>query len=289
MLDLLFSVLLTGILFLVFKGFNRFNVDNLQAIIVNYAVAFSIGFLMSKSEIAFNNIYSQPWFLGALVLGALFVTVFNVLALTTQKFGFSVVSVASKMSLVIPVLFAVFMYDDVLGTPKIMGLILALLAVYFITKRKDDHPEFDKKQLYLPLVLFVGAGVLDTLLKYIETTYVPRSEFELYTATIFMVAGVFGLIFIFLKTLVFKRKLQMSFKNIIGGVCLGVPNYFSIYFLLKALNTEGISSATIFTINNVAVVLLATIIGVLFFKEHLSKLNWLGAVLSIIAILLFYF
>jgi len=187
------------------------------------------------------------------------------------------------------VLFAVFMYDDVLGTPKIIGLVLALLAVYFITKRKDDHPEFDKKQLYLPLVLFVGAGVLDTLLKYIETTYVPASEFELYTATIFMVAGVFGLIFIFLKTLVFKRKLQMSFRNIIGGVCLGVPNYFSIYFLLRALNTKGVSSATIFTINNVAVVLLATIIGVLFFKEHLSKLNWLGAILSIIAILLFYF
>jgi len=289
MLDLLFSVLLTGILFLVFKGFNKFKVDNLQAIIVNYAVAFSIGFLMSNSDVNFVEIPHQPWFVGTLVLGGLFISVFNVLALTTQKFGFSVVSVASKMSLVIPVLFAVYMFDDVLNTSKITGLILALLAVYFITKKKDIHTEFDKKHLYLPLALFVGAGVLDTLLNYIETTYVPGSEFELYSATIFMVAGIFGVVFMLVKIVVFKKEFSLNVKNLIGGICLGVPNYFSIYYLLKALNTEGLSSATIFTINNVAVVLLATIIGVLFFKEHLSKLNWLGAILSIIAILLFYF
>ncbi|PCI00917.1 MAG: hypothetical protein COB81_08060 [Flavobacteriaceae bacterium] len=288
MLDLLFSVLLTGILFLVFKGFNAFKIDNLQAIIVNYIVAFSIGFSMSNSTVSFSEIPSQPWFIGTLVLGALFITVFNVLALTTQRFGFSVVSVASKMSLVIPVVFAVFMYGDILNGAKIIGLLLALLAVYFITKRKEDSQDFDKRQLYLPLALFIGAGVLDTLLNYIETTYVGSSEFELFTATIFMVAGVFGLLVMLVRIVVFKKKCIINAKNILGGICLGVPNYFSIYYLLKALNTEGISSATIFTINNVAVVLLATIIGLLFFKERLSRLNWLGAILSILAILMFY-
>ncbi|PCI36035.1 MAG: hypothetical protein COB60_00575 [Flavobacteriaceae bacterium] len=289
MLDLLFSVLLTGVLFLVFKGFKKYKIDNLQAIIVNYAVAFSIGFVLSKSSVSFQDIPNQPWFLGAVVLGVLFVTVFNVLALTTQKFGFSVVSVASKMSLVVPVIFAVYMYGDRLNELKVLGLIFALLAVYFITKKNDEHQSFDKKQLYLPLVLFVGAGVLDTMLKYIETTYVNPSEFELYTATIFMMAGSFGLLFVLLKKLFFKGEIVLNYKNVIAGICLGVPNFFSIYYLLRALNTPKISSATIFTINNVSVVLLATIIGVLFFKEKLSKLNWLGAILSIIAILLFYF
>ncbi|PCH75887.1 MAG: hypothetical protein COB98_07810 [Flavobacteriaceae bacterium] len=289
MLDLLYSVLLTGIILLVFKCFNKYKVANLEAIIVNYAVAFSIGFSMSKSEVVFRDIPNQSWFIGVLVLGSLFIIVFNILALTTQKFGFSVVSVASKMSLVIPVLFAVLMYGDVLTVAKITGLVLALLAVYFITKKEADALDFDRKYWYLPILLFIGAGVLDTLLNYIETTYVPAAEFELYTASIFMVAGVLGVFYILLKTLVFKKDFRFKFKNILGGICLGIPNYFSVYYLLKALNTEGVSSATIFTINNVAVVLLATMMGLLFFKERLSLLNWLGALLSILAILLFYF
>lgn len=288
MLNLLFSVLLTGILFLVFKGFHKFKIDNLQAIVVNYLVAFSIGFLTSESEIVFQEIPNQPWFIGAVILGVLFVMVFNVLALTTQKFGFSVVSVSSKMSLVIPVIFAVYMYGDVLNGFKVLGLIFALLAVYFITKKVGKNVDLDQKQWYLPLVLFVGAGLLDTLLKYIEVTYVDTAEFELYTATIFMMAGIFGLVFMVLRRIFTKKQLKLKPKNIMAGVCLGVPNYFSIFYLLKALNTPEISSASIFTINNVSVVLLATIIGVLFLNEKLNKLNWLGALLSIVAILLFY-
>ncbi len=289
MLDLMFSVLLTGFIFLVFKGFEKYEIDNLQAIIVNYVVAFSIGFMLSKSDVRFQEIPDQSWFLGVIFLGVLFVSVFNLLALTTQKYGFSIVSVASKMSLVIPVLFAVYMYGDVLDTAKIIGLLFALLAVYFITKKKSKQQKFDRKHIYFPLLLFIGAGVLDTLLKYIETTYVSTSEFELYTASIFMMAGGFGLFFLMIKQFFLKRRKPLSFKTIIAGIALGVPNYFSVYYLLKALKTQGISSAAVFTVNNVAVVLLATIIGVLFFKEQLSKTNWLGALLAIVALLLFYF
>ena len=60
----------------------------------------------------------------------------------------------------------------------------------------------------------------------------------------------------------------------------------SIYFLLKALDHETMESSTIFTVNNVAVVMLSGLVGFLLFKEKLSPKNWLGVIMAILSILL---
>jgi len=79
---------------------------------------------------------------------------------------------------------------------------------------------------------------------------------------------------------------KITFRNILGGVALGVPNYFSIYFLLKALQHDSLNSASVFTINNVAIVMLSTLLGIIIFKERLSFKNWAGIGLAVISILL---
>ena len=83
-----------------------------------------------------------------------------------------------------------------------------------------------------------------------------------------------------------KGTLKITFKNIIAGVALGVPNYFSIYFLIQALRGNGLESSTVFTINNVAIVMFSTILGIVIFKEKLIPKNWLGVALAIISIIL---
>lgn len=72
----------------------------------------------------------------------------------------------------------------------------------------------------------------------------------------------------------------------LGGIALGIPNYFSIFFLLRALQNDRWNSASIFTINNVAIVMFSTVLGIMLFNEKLSLTNWLGIMLAIISILL---
>ena len=67
---------------------------------------------------------------------------------------------------------------------------------------------------------------------------------------------------------------------------LGIPNYFSIYFLVKALRSNLLDSSGIFTINNVAIVIISTLLGIVFFKEQLSLKNWIGIILAVISIAL---
>lgn len=283
MIYLLLSILASTFIFVVFKLFNRFNINTLQAIVVNYIVACISGLIAFDGTIQFSEIPQYDWFYYTLALGALFIVVFNLMALTTQKSGLSVVSVATKMSVVVPILFGLMYYKESLSFLKILGIALALLAVYLVSIKATTGLSINKKSLYLPLLVFLGSGVIDTSLKYLEEAFVAENDVSIFSATIFASAGVIGLFIVTVMAL--RGKLKLHFKNVVAGICLGVPNFFSIYFLVKALRTGLMDSSGIFTVNNVAIVMLSTFIGIFLFSERLQKKNWLGIIFAVLSIL----
>ncbi|MCM4172916.1 EamA/RhaT family transporter [Arenibacter sp. TNZ] len=286
MLDLGLSVLFSSSIFVVFKLFDTYKVETLYAIIINYVVASSVGLLLYEKNIVLLEIPTKPWFLGTMVLGILFILVFNLMAATSQKNGVSVASVATKMSLVIPVIFGLLVYDEKLGSLKSLGILLALAAVYFASVKKRDIL-IKKSVLVLPALVFIGSGVIDTSIKYLEETLVPKEEFSLFSAVVFGSAAVTGIIFIAIKS--FKKRSTPSITTVLGGIGLGILNYFSIYYLLRALQHEDLNSASVFTINNVAIVMFSTLLAVILFKERISTKNWMGISLAIISIILVAF
>ncbi|MBK7668019.1 MAG: hypothetical protein IPJ32_12200 [Sphingobacteriaceae bacterium] len=72
----------------------------------------------------------------------------------------------------------------------------------------------------------------------------------------------------------------------IGGIILGIPNYFSIFFILKSLEANIFTSAQLFPVLNISNVVLTALVGFLVFKEKLSAQNLLGVLLAVISILL---
>ncbi|MGB6151914.1 MAG: DMT family transporter [Pricia sp.] len=286
MIYLALSVLSSSFIFVVFKLFTRYKVETLFAIVVNYVVACSVGLFFYKGDVALSEIPQKSWFLGTLALGILFILIFNLIAATAQKVGVSVASVATKMSLVVPVIFGVIIYREELGSLKILGIALALAAVYFASA-KQKTVSFQKASLLLPLSVFLGSGIIDTSIKYIQEYHVKENDYPIFSATVFAAAAVTGILFITIKS--FKNPVKITIRNILGGIALGVPNYFSIYFLLKALQHDSLNSASVFTINNVAIVMLSTLLGIVLFKEKISPKNWAGIGLAVVSILLVAF
>ena len=138
--------------------------------------------------------------------------------------------------------------------------------------------------LLFPILLFLGSGAIDTALKYIEVMFVPKNDVSIFSGSLFFIAGIFSFIILLIRTL--KKREPFGLKNVIAGVALGIPNYYSIVFLIKALQTEGFESSTLFTINNVGIVIASTIIGILVFKEQFSLKNKIGVVLAIVGIVI---
>ncbi|WP_299064131.1 EamA family transporter [uncultured Polaribacter sp.] len=282
MIYLLLSVLFSSGLFVIFKYFVIYKIDTLKAIVVNYVVAFSLGISFSDSTFSFNEIPQKPWFFGAMVLGALFISVFFVMANTAQQNGVSVASVAGKMSVVIPVIFGIVLYDESYSLWKVIGVLIALISVY-LTSVKEQGTTL-KAGLLFPILLFFGSGAIDTILKYVEVNFVQKNEVSLFSGSLFGFAAIFGLLILSIKTI--RKRASFGFKNIIAGIILGIPNYFTIVFIIKALQTAGFESSTLFTVNNVTVVVLSTLVGFLLFKEKFSLKNKIGVVLAILGIVL---
>ena len=284
MFYLLISICISSFLFVIFKLFDVLKVNTFQAIVVNYFVAAVLGFYLSNNSVSFQEIPNQPWFIGAFLLGIMFILVFNVMALTSQKNGLSVASVSSKMSVVIAIVFGVWYYEESLGFIKLSGILLALIAVYLTSVKEKKETTVKQVSLLFPILLFFGSGAIDTSLKFIETSFVEEGGVPLFSATIFGCAFILGMIILLYQ--IIRGAFRLEFKNILGGILLGVPNYFSIVYLLKALSTDGMESSTAFTLNNVGIVILSTLFGLFIFKEKLIWKNWLGIVIAIVSILL---
>lgn len=286
MIVLLLSILSSSAIYIAFKLFGKYKITTLNALIVNYFTAFILG-LSLQDQLSISELLETPqkdWFYGSMALGVMFILVFSLMVITTQKGGMSVVSVASKMSVAIPVLFVIAYYDEPLGLLKITGILMALVSVYLVSVRRRDGLSIDMKFFIFPLLVFLGSGLIESSIKFVENTYVPDSEISLFSANTFLFACLTGSLVFGYRAL--SGRAKFSWKDVLGGFLLGIPNYFSIYFFILALRIDGLDSSSIFIINNVSIVLLSTLLGIVCFKEKISPKNWIGIGIAILSILL---
>lgn len=283
MIYLLLSILFNAVLFVIIKLFAKFNIDALQALIVNYFVAFLVGLLFLEVDVVPQEIMNENWFKGSILLGFVFISTFYATTLTSQRNGLSVASVASKMSVIIPITLGVFLYNETLNAIKIIGILLALVAVYFTSKKETGEVQKATNLLY-PILVFIGAGTIDSSLKYLQTFHVASDKISLFSSITFLCAFFVGLLILLFLSI--QGKIQFSGRNILGGIALGLPNYFSLYFLVKMLEAKAFESATLFTIHNIAIVIVSTFVGILFFKEQISIRNAFGIGLALFALYL---
>lgn len=283
---LILSVAASVLIVVIFKLLQKFEVNTFQTIVVNYLVAFGFGISANTSAIGVADVFEVKWFYGSVIVGAMFIGLFNLMAWTAQKNGLSVVSVASKMSVIIPIVFGIFLYQESVGYQKIIGIILALLSVYMVSVKSKTSINF-KKNLLLPLLLFFGSGISDTYINYLQNTAISEDNIPLFLACVFGFAGSIGLIILAIKK--FRNEIQLDAKSIVGGLILGLTNYASLYYVIKSLQLPNMESSTFFTLNNVAIVMASTLTGLWVFKEHLTKKNWIGIGMALIAIFLVTF
>lgn len=284
MIFLLLSIASSTVIFVVFKLFDRFGVNRLHAIVFNYFTACLSGLIASGNLLLLTEAPGRKWFPFTLALGFLFIVIFNLMAITTQRSGLSVVSVATKMSVVIPVLFGLFYYRESINAIKLTGIVLAVAAVYLASVKSVSSLKIVRSDLIFPILVFLGSGIIDSSIKFLEDSYVAIDEVPLFSATIFAAAGLLGMTGIGVRSI--RGKINLQARDLVAGIALGIPNYFSIYFLVLALRSGILESSGIFTVNNVAIVMTSTLTGIWLFGERLTTKNWVGVIMAVSGIFL---
>lgn len=280
MIYLLLCIFSSTLIIITFKLIEKFKINTFAAIVVNYVFATALGFLLNKQEISFQTVLNSDWMPIAIAIGILFIFMFYLLGKTIEYAGVSVTTVAGRMSVIIPITFSIIYDNEILQLTKILGIILAVVAVV-LTVYKKSTGEINRNAIIFPLIIFFGLGVVDSFVKYAQSTYVTEDYAPVFSGVLFGISCLAGiLVVIFSKIL---RSQILKGKTIILGALLGIANFGSVYFILMALNSGKLEGSVIFGVNNIGIVFLAVIFAFLFFKEKLSKINYLGILLSLIA------
>ncbi|MEZ5072611.1 MAG: hypothetical protein R2751_17040 [Bacteroidales bacterium] len=293
---LLLCILSSTGIFVIFKLISARQIPSFPVILLNYLVASLLGFLLYDGPIRLSDLMEKGWLPIGTGIGILFILLFFVLGRSSRQAGMSVSTVASKMSVVFPIAFSLLIdpADRITGI-KAAAIVLALAGVALTVYKPDPEREESAARgrhpsLLLPLILFVGMGLVDSLVKFAQHRYVDPDDTALFSAVLFACALFSGLLF-----LPFSGKSLPAFgrgSTWLAGMGLGVVNFGSIYFLVRSLNHtlpsgRTMDSSLVFGINNTAIVAGSVLIGLVAFREKLHAGNWTGIALSLLALLLF--
>ena len=283
MIYIAISIILFNILVVLFKLFEKYNIDNLQALISNYFISALLSLLLLSENDNIQSSIESEWFIHAIILGTLFISIFNIYALGIQKIGIATSSVINKMSFVIPVVFSIIFYEnEVFSFSILFGVLLALLGIY-LSSTNNSSFNFDKKYFWIILIIFFGQGFVDIVLND-SKFYITKDENILFFLILFISATTAGILILFAK----KQISHIKIKNLLWGAIFGIPNFFSIFYFLKALQSDYFidKSYLIFPLTSVGIVVTTTFLGMLIYKEILTKRNLIGITIAVISILI---
>ena len=276
MLFLVLSILCSVIVGVIFKITRKYNANPIQVVAFNYVFALLLCYFTFSPDITQVD-GSAPWNI-YVAIGVLLPVVFLFLIASIKHMGIVKTDAAQRLSLFIPILAAWFIFKEEFNSYKVIGLLIGFVALLFILKKQSVNTE--NKWIY-PTVVLLGFGVIDILFKQIALyTTLP------YTTSLFVVFDIslaISLLVVVYETILKKVKLEA--KNILFGGLVGLFNFGNILFYLKAHKAFSDNPSTVFAGMNMGVIILGSLVGLLFFKEKLSKINFIGIFLALFAII----
>jgi len=253
MIFLLGSIVTSCILVILFRIYQNQNVSLIQAITVNYWICVGCGVIYNYDF--FNqmmNLELETYIL-AILQGFLFIFMFFQIGKASHELGLSYTGLLGRLSVVIPVFLSIFYFHEKISFYQFLGLIFALAAIYLLSTSSTPRPIEKKLLLKRGTILFVGNGIIDSIFKIFSANYALSTLHDVFILMVFGTAGILGTFYL----LIFEKKLQI--RNISAGIILGIPNFFSLIFMLSALKL--MDGTQFFPLNNIGIILLLTLVG----------------------------
>ncbi|WP_151811161.1 DMT family transporter [Acinetobacter bereziniae] len=277
-MELIFSAALCSVLVsMLLKFTKQKGFDALQMIAWNYAIASLLSYLWFKPDLAHISISNTPWWL-IVGLGVILPSIFFCLSKSLQSAGILRTEIAQRLSVVLSLLAAYFLFQEQFNLLKIVGIGLGIFAVLCIVLSQSDssHQSFNKKGMLYLLSVWGGYALVDILLKY--TTSLGL-QFPVTLTLMFICSFVLSIGYLLLQ------KAQWKIQNLCAGLVLGVLNFANIALYVKAHLLLKDSPAVVFAGMNILVVLMGVMAGLVIFKEKLKVVTALGLVLGLLGVI----
>ena len=276
---LLISVACSVLVSVLLKLMQRRGIDTAQGITWNYLAASLLCFGLLDPPLATLRHAGTPW--TELVLLALLLPgIFLALSASVRAAGIVRTDIAQRMSLVLSLLAAFLWFGEQANALRIAGLVLGVVAIACLVARPERGTRGDGWQAWaLPLLVLVGYASVDVLLKRLAAAGTPFAA-SLQVAFI----AAFAVMLLVQGLRLWRARIAPTRAALGTGLLLGTLNFANILFYVKAHRALPDHPAVVFSMMNIGVVVLGTLVGVFGFGERLNRLNLLAIPLAIIAI-----
>ena len=249
---------------------------NISMLAVNYIICFlCAGAFSGLGNMLPIGVEGLPWTLGISVFnGFFYLSGFVFLQSCIKKNGVVLSTTFIKLGLLVPMVISIVLFKEAPTVLQITGFIITILSIILMNYEKDEAA--GKFSFSLILLLLAG-GSCDAMSKVFEELGNPvlENQFLFYT---------FICAFLMAAGLAMFRKEKPGKIDVLYGILIGVPNYFSARFILRALTQ--ISAVIVYPTYSVGTIIVVTLVGMLFFKEKLGKKQKIALTAILIALVM---
>ncbi|MDD6023184.1 MAG: DMT family transporter [Oscillospiraceae bacterium] len=270
MFYLVLSVLSTAVVSLAMRLSERYRNNHISMLAVNYVICIVLAGCFSGWSSILPDLEEGAGFCLSLGIlqGVLYLASFLLLQLNISKNGVVMSTTFMRLGLLVPTICSVVIFGELPEWLQVVGFLAAICAILMISLEKGSGKASFKLGL---ICILLCAGVTDFLAKVYEEfgNAALRDTYLLYA----FIAS--GLICIGLAIL---KKQRLTLMDVLFGILIGIPNFFSARFMLYAL--KSLPAIVVYPTHSVSTIILVCVGGVLFFREKLSR-RQIGAILLI--------
>lgn len=262
MLYLLLAILSSSLVAVVMRWSERHGKGRIAMLAMNYVVCTLLALVFTR----FQAGEGMPLVVGlGVVNGLLYLGSFVLLQWCVSRSGVIMSSTFMKLGVLVPTLMSIFIFGEAPKVVQVVGMVLTVAAIMLMNLSGAKNAKV--VGLGGLLILLVSGGMTDGMSKVYEVLG-PAEHKGLFLLITFLVALLLCL------GLMAAKHQRPTRNDLIDGLCIGIPNYFSARFLLLSLST--VPAVAAYPTYSVATIAVVSLFGILAFRERLSQRQWLA-------------
>lgn len=275
MIYLLLAIVSSALISVLMRVSEKHSRSGMAMLAMNYLMCCALGVLHTGGTELFPRAEGMGLtvFLAA-VSGLLYLSGFILMQWNIPRNGVVLTATFMKLGVIVPTAVSILVFGEHPRPIQLIGIALAICAIFLIQGRGEKGAG---SILGLVAVMLAGGGG-DVMAKVFDETAPAalKNQFLLY---IFMVA------FVLCVLLCIIRKQKPGLMDMLFGLAIGIPNYYSARFLL--LSIGEIPAMVAYPSFSVGTIIVVALVGVLCFREKLNrrKLIALGVILAALVLL----
>ncbi len=294
MIYLILAILCSSSIAMIFKISEGQNLNRLAVTSFNYLCASLVALFMLlvdfpelgvgggsfesvvlKNETLFSLNSSVFWGISVGVFaGVFFFLSFLFYQKSVRESGMSLSGAFGKLGILIPMLFSLVIWREYPRILQWTGIAMALLSILLLNWPFGRSGNGVKVSLIL---LFVSGGLAEFTNKLFQNYTVPGYK------NVFLLS-VFSSAFLISFLVLSKSRTQFKKREVLTGFLVGLPNLFSSFFLIAAL--ESIKGSVAFPVYSAGSVALMSFGGFVVFGEKLRRLEVFALAMVLLSLIM---